>query len=120
MKKGRNRWQWHLAVAGRHLEVPLRPWPRLVRCSIPAPPNHSLSAHKLPGPGNEPRRPILVVWGQDRCLGGVLPGRGRAASKQALNNSLASSVSPPFSPPSSSSLGSRPALTFHVAFERAC
>jgi len=38
---------------------------------------------KLPGPGSELRRPILVAWGQDRCLGGVLPGR--AASKQALN-----------------------------------
>ena len=36
---------------------------------------------KLPGPGSELRRPILVAWGQDRCLGGVLPGR--AASKQA-------------------------------------
>ena len=38
---------------------------------------------KLPGPGSELRRPILVAWGQDRCLGGVLPGR--AASKQALS-----------------------------------
>ena len=37
---------------------------------------------KLPGPGSELRRPILMDWGQDRCLGGVLPGR--AASKQAL------------------------------------
>ena len=37
---------------------------------------------KLPGPGSELRRPILVAWGQDRCLGGVLPGR--AASKQAI------------------------------------
>jgi len=36
---------------------------------------------KLPGPGSELRRPILVAWGQDRCLGGVLPCR--AASKQA-------------------------------------
>jgi len=39
---------------------------------------------KLPGPGSELRRPILVAWGQDRCLGGVLPGR--AASKQALTS----------------------------------
>ena len=38
---------------------------------------------KLPGPGSELRRPILVAWGQDRCLGGVLPCR--AASKQALS-----------------------------------
>ena len=37
---------------------------------------------KLPGPGSDLRRPILVAWGQDRCLGGLLPGR--VASKQAL------------------------------------
>ena len=37
---------------------------------------------KLPGPGSELRRPILVAWDQDHCLGGVLPGR--APSKQTL------------------------------------
>ena len=38
----------HLAVAGRHPEVPLRPWHRQVRCSTPALPNRSLSPHKMP------------------------------------------------------------------------
>ena len=30
---------------------------------------------KLPGPGMNPRRPILEVWGWDCCLGWELPGR---------------------------------------------
>ena len=38
----------HLAVAGRHPEVPLRPWHRQVGCSTPALPNRSLSPHKMP------------------------------------------------------------------------